>query len=83
MIIVYLEQPPLVHGAGVDEGGRGLDGLVLGHDRSRHGRVDLGGGLHGLQRAALLPRRDGLVHFGQLSVDNIAESFLRGKKSTI
>ena len=75
-----LEDPTVILGLGVDDGGITLDVLVVGKDLTGHGGIDIGGGLHRLNTADTVSLGEAGADLSDLQVNNISELTL-GKVS--
>ena len=75
-----LEDPTVLLGLGVDDGGIALDVLVVGKDLTGHGGVDIGGSLNRLNTADTVSLGETCADLSDLQVNNISELAL-GKVS--
>ena len=75
-----LEDPTVLLGLGVDDGGITLDVLVVSKDLTGHGGIDIGGGLHRLNTADTVSLGEAGADLSDLQVNNISKLTL-GKVS--
>jgi hypothetical protein len=68
-----LEDPTVILGLGVDDGGITLDVLVVGKDLTGHGGIDIGGGLHRLNTADTVSLGEAGADLSDLQVNNISK----------